>query len=101
MASIEFGILDDTSTVTLMPKFRVDLDEDEFREISTCLEAITRKTGIEFDQYSSATLEGQSLAIAIDELSGAVEHLPECAKDVLRVARHAQSINRPLQFRGL
>ena len=103
MASIEFGILSDWSTISLIPEYRVDLDEQHFLEIRPILDRITQRTGIEFDLYSSASVEDSALDVFIEELSARSEasNNEQIARLLICAGRRARELGKPLLYRGL
>src|SRR5687767_5311094 len=88
---IEFGILEDWSTTSFVPQFRVDMNEGEFVSLRDILDRITRLTGVEFDTYSSATIAGPHLDVFIDEFqrdgSDTLSN-GRLVSELLRCARH-------------
>ena len=105
MASIEFGILEDWSTVSLRPAYRVEMSEDVFASILPILDRIRKRTGIEFDLYSGNEIVGKSLDVFIEEMSCCVEEACSEVKviigQLLRSAEQARILQQPLQYRGL
>jgi hypothetical protein len=102
MASIEFGILEDWSDTSLIPESIVDLDESEFEEIKPILDRIGEKSCLQFDLYSSTRITEPLLGLFIEEFSRVeVPSTETIAKKLIRAARHAQSLHKPLWYRGL
>jgi hypothetical protein len=104
-SSIEFGILRERSTVSLLPNFRVDIGEEDFQFLLPILERVRRRTGIVFDLYSSAEISGTNLDVFIDVIERC-EHTKQSPSNellmrLLLAARHAKVTNKPLQYRGL
>lgn len=103
--SVEFGVLEEWSDVSLIPEYRVDLSDAEFEQISPMFARVSAETGIEFDLYTHATISGSSLQSLIAEIINAVPTTQGTAQHALealaRSARHALVLGRPLQFRGL
>jgi hypothetical protein len=102
--SIEFGVLEEWSTTSFVRGLRVDVDENEFTILRPALDRVTRRTGIEFDTYSSATLGGSELEVFIEEIAreaGKFSTMKPLLENLLRCARHAQQTSRSLQYRGL
>lgn len=106
MASIEFGILHEWSTLTLDGKFRANTYEEVFLELEPMFVDFSLQTGIEFDMYSDASLGGASLETFVqqllkwqqNELSGESR---EFLSDLQRVASHAMKNGKTLSYFGL
>jgi hypothetical protein len=106
--SIEFGILLEGSTITLVGQSRVLLDEDLLPELAPLFKRIELRSGEELDTYGAATFSGKALKVLIEELEGAVA--PESTStplaqaflsELLQVARTAQETDKPLSYFGL
>lgn len=102
MASIEFGVVEQWSDISLIPSTRVDLDEEQLEAIRSILSRFTQQTGIEFDTYSSASIPNPDLPLFIDELETAsgTDAMP-LAQALILSARQAQRLDRPLRYNGL
>jgi hypothetical protein len=106
MASIEFGILHEWSTLTLDAKFRTSTHEVVFRELEPMFLDISLQTGIEFDMYSDASIEGTALEIFVLQLfkwqqSELSDESREFLSDLRRVASHAMNNGKTLSYFGL
>jgi hypothetical protein len=106
--SIEFGILRDGSTITLMGEHRVDLDEDVLPELEPLFRSIELRTGQTLDTYGSAAFSGQALDAMIEELqrahdfgSGTPKRVHAFLSELLRVAHFAKTSGKPLSYFGL
>lgn len=106
--SIEFGVLREGSTVTLMGEHRIDLDEDLLPELEPLFRRIELRTGQELDTYGAATFSGEGLDAVIDELQRAHASASETTQrvrtfqaELLRVAQFARSAGKPLSYLGL
>lgn len=102
--SIEFGILEEWSTCTLVPEFRVDMDNEEFLSLRSVLDRVGRQTGLKFDPYSSATIVGADLDVFIDEMTleeSRQSSTAALAGELVRCAGRAKQTGRSLEYRGL
>ena len=106
--SIEFGVLREGSTITLIGTQRATVDEEIFDELVPIFLEIQKKTGEEIDQYGSASFEGAALSIFIEELESVKsmaskkysEAFYETVKELLRVAYYAKEQSKPLSYFG-
>jgi uncharacterized protein (UPF0261 family) len=102
--SIEFGILRDGSTITLLGKHRVIVDEDLFVKLTPVFAKIEARTGQELDMYGSAVFENESLSAFIEEIRAAkstgVNELLATLDDILRVANFACANEKQLSYFG-
>lgn len=105
---IEFGILREGSTITLIGEHRICLDEELFTEMLPLFQRIETRTGQEFDMYGGAKFEADALQIFIEELeveNNSENELSPGARAFLgelqQVARIAQKSNRSISYFGL
>lgn len=102
--SIEFGILREGSTITLMGEHRITIDEDLFVELKPVFSKFEARTGQELDMYGSAVFENETLSVFIEEIeaarSAAANELMTTLVDLLRVAKFAYDNDRRLSYFG-
>src|SRR4029450_6933369 len=104
-SSIEFGVLKDSSTISLIPDYRVAMGQDEYMGLRPTLDRISGRTGIEFDPYSSAQVADAALDVFIEEMASGArvvnDDLRTLMAELVRAAYHAKQSGKPLQYRGL
>lgn len=106
MASIEFGILREGSTITLDGKFRANTQEVCFWELEPMFLEIFSQTGIEFDLYSNAVVYGAALDTFVEQLQewqqrDLSDETKGFLNDLLRIASHATKNKKTLSYFGL
>ena len=104
--SIEFGVLREGSTITLVGEYRVTVDEDVFGELSVVLRRIEARTGEELDTYGSASFAGQALEDFISQLrmvapSTVSAKAADFVAELIRVAEYAQREGKAINYFGL
>jgi hypothetical protein len=102
--SIEFGVLLEGSTITLMGGYRVDVSEEELVELGPLFR---RVTGASLDPYGSAVFAHDDLSAFIGELVRAqatAEFTTPSAgaliTELLRIARFARTSGKALSYFG-
>ena len=105
-SSIEFGVLREGSTITLIGEYRVTTDEGVLEELAAVLQRIEARTGEDLDTYGSASFAGQALQDFIGELrtvapSTVSAEAAEFVADLLRVAEYAQREGKAISYFGL
>jgi hypothetical protein len=105
-SSIEFGVLREGSTITLMGEYRVTTHEGVLEELAPVLQRIEACTGEDLDTYGSASFAGRTLQELIDELrtvapSTVSGEAAEFVADLLRVAEYAQHEGKAISYFGL
>ena len=106
--SIEFGILRDGSTNAFVGELRATPDENTFDALIPLWRQIERSTGESLDKYESATFKGNSLVLLIGALDSHLCAAGEASRDsrlfvaeLLRIARAAQGMGKPISYFGL
>jgi hypothetical protein len=106
--SIEFGILREGSSITLIGENRVLLDEELLPELAELFKRIELHTGEELDTYGAGTFSGKALSKLIEEVQVALATQPkarppvnEFLAELLRVAQTAERSNKALSYLGL
>jgi len=102
--SIEFGILEEWSTCSFIPGFRVDMNEEDFLSLRPVLDRITQRASLAFDVYSSETIAGPDLDVFIDEMTGEANRQSSTAalaRELARCAQRAKQTGRSFDYRGL
>ena len=103
--SIEFGILREGSTITLIGNQRAIVDEEVFDELEALFSKVHSRTGVEIDKYSGSSFEGSNLEIFIEEIEKALvgditPEIRETLLEVMRVAKNAKETKKALSYFG-
>ena len=103
--SIEFGILREASTITLMGEYRVVLTEEEFDNLKPMFEKIEATTGQEIESWGDAEFDQDTLPSFIESVKEELakwecEQFQDTLAEMVRVAEYALSSGRKLSFFG-
>jgi hypothetical protein len=108
--SIEIGILEEWSTITINSKFRVDMSFEDFGIIEDICEALNKKHQINLEPFSSEKLSGKVLNEFIELLIEKKEIMEKkyrvdiekinLVKEIIRVSENAQSTGKELSVLG-
>jgi len=109
--SIEFGILREGFTNTLVGESRVLLDhenEELLLELAPLFKRIELRSGENLGEYGSATFSGEALNVLMEELQGALAAENKAkptahafVTELLRVAQFAKGTGQCLSYFGL
>ncbi len=103
--SIEFGILREGSTITIIGEYRVVLSDTEWLALGPMFQKIGALTGQEMEWWGDAEFDSNALPFFVNEVEVALKkpefrHEREILVELLRVANHAYKAGKTLSFLG-
>lgn len=103
--SIEFGILREGFTATIIGEYRVVLSDSEWFALESLFKRIGELTGQELEWWGDAEFDSKTLPLLVNELEAELKNLKldvgrEVLMELIRVARHALSAEKKVSFLG-